>query len=180
MLLDILLGLHFLTWLAISLRVLSRNDLSSPARLAWIVLLFVLPYFGVLVYWMFGEVHLGLDFNRRHKQISTQLKEAFPHALGNDDVLNTVMGPEYQPAFAYAAAATGFETTLGNRAQLLANALETQERMIADFDAATDHIHVLYYIWLDDGMGNAVAQALIRAAKRGVSCRAMVDGLGSR
>jgi cardiolipin synthase len=52
--------------------------------------------------------------------------------------------------------------------------------MIADFDAATDHIHVMYYIWLDDDMGTAVGEALMRAAKRGVRCRAMVDGLGSR
>ncbi|WP_300392446.1 hypothetical protein [uncultured Psychrobacter sp.] len=43
--------------------------------------------------------------------------------------------------------------------------------MIADFDAATDHIHVLYYIWLIDEMGINTAQALIRAAKRGVKCR---------
>ena len=59
----------------------------------------------------------------------------------------------------------------------MADAAETRSRMIADFDAATDHIHVLYYIWLVDGMGTATAQALIRAAKRGVTCRAMVDGM---
>ena len=62
----------------------------------------------------------------------------------------------------------------------MADAAETRRRMIADFDAATDHIHVLYYIWLVDGMGTATAEALIRAAKRGVTCRAMVDGMGSR
>lgn len=56
----------------------------------------------------------------------------------------------------------------------------TQARMIADFDAATDHIHLLYYIWLIDGMGIDTAEALIRAARRGVTCRAMVDGMGSR
>lgn len=62
----------------------------------------------------------------------------------------------------------------------MADANETRTRMIDDFDAATDHIHVLYYIWLVDGMGTATAEALIRAAKRGVTCRAMVDGMGSR
>jgi len=39
---------------------------------------------------------------------------------------------------------------------------------------------VLYYIWLDDNTGSDVAAALIRAAQRGVTCRAMADGLGSR
>ena len=86
--------------------------------------------------------------------------------------------PEYRAAFAYSAKATGFQTTVGNRAELMADANETRTRMIDDFDAATDHIHVLYYIWLVDGMGTATAEALIRAAKRGVTCRAMVDGMG--
>lgn len=62
--------------------------------------------------------------------------------------------PEYRAAFAYSAKATGFQTTVGNRAELMADANETRTRMIDDFDAATDHIHVLYYIWLVDGMGS--------------------------
>ncbi len=62
--------------------------------------------------------------------------------------------PEYRAAFAYSAKATGFQTTVGNRAELMADANETRTRMIDDFDAAADHIHVLYYIWLVDGMGS--------------------------
>ena len=38
---------------------------------------------------------------------------------------------------------------------------------------------MLYYIWLQDQTGTNVANALIRAAKRGVECRAMADALGS-
>ncbi len=39
---------------------------------------------------------------------------------------------------------------------------------------------MLSYIWLTDGTGTELAEALIRAARRGVTCRAMADGLGSR
>jgi hypothetical protein len=53
-------------------------------------------------------------------------------------------------------------------------------QMLADMDAARHEINVLYYIWLDDSTGTDVAHALMRAAQRGVTCRAMVDGLGSR
>ncbi|SLJ85852.1 cardiolipin synthase [Psychrobacter sp. DAB_AL43B] len=180
MILDILLTLHFILLVLISLRVLSRHDLTSPARLAWIVVLFVLPYFGVLIYWMFGEVHLGRDFTQKRKKIIDRLNAHNPAVLGNEITLVKVMKPEYQAAFAYSAKATGFQTTVGNNAELMADATETRRRMIADFDAATDHIHVLYYIWLVDGMGIDTAQALIRATKRGVTCRAMVDGMGSR
>lgn len=180
MLLDLLVALHILTWLAVSLRVLSRHDLTAQARLAWMVVLFVLPYGGVVVYWMFGEVHLGFNFEHRYNKITQQLSSNFPAVLGNKDTMPKVIEREYQPAFAYSASVNGFHTTLGNKAELMPDPKTTEARMIADFDAATDHIHVMYYIWLDDGMGTAIAEALMRAAKRGVQCRAMVDGMGSR
>jgi len=180
MLLNIFLIIHFMLLILISLRVLARHDLTSPARLAWIVILFILPYLGVVIYWMFGEVHLEGNFKRERKQIINKLAAHSPDVLGHETALLENIKPEYQAAFAYAANATGYHTTVGNRAELMADAAETRKRMIADFDAATDHIHVLYYIWLIDGMGLDTAQALMRAARRGVTCRSMVDGLGSR
>ena len=52
--------------------------------------------------------------------------------------------------------------------------------MVADIDAATDHVHLLFYIWLPDHNGCKMVDALKRAAARGVTCRAMADDLGSR
>lgn len=179
MLLDILLTLHFILLLLIYLRVLARDNLTAPARLAWMVVLFVLPYLGVLVYWLFGEARMGRHFGEKYEKIIDTLHSYNPRVLGSSSAL-TAIKPEYRAAFAYAANVTGYNATLGNRAELIADAAETSKRMIADFDAATDHIHVLYYIWLIDGMGIDTAQALMRAARRGVTCRAMVDGMGSR
>ena len=180
MLVDLLLTLHVILLVLISLRVLARHDMTAPARLAWMVILFLLPYIGVVVYWMFGEIHLGRQFAKLHQYNLKRLHASDPEVLGDDSALQKAVKPEYQAAFAYAAAVTGFHTTLGNHAELMSNAADTQARMIADFDAATDHIHLLYYIWLIDGMGIDTAEALIRAARRGVTCRAMVDGMGSR
>jgi cardiolipin synthase len=52
--------------------------------------------------------------------------------------------------------------------------------MAAAIDAATDHVHLLFYIWLTDNNGCKIIEALKRAAGRGVTCRAMADGHGSR
>lgn len=181
MLINILLTAHFILLVVISLRVLSRYDLSPPARMAWIVVLLVLPYFGVLVYWMFGEVHLGLGFTRRHREIISKLRSHNPDIFYNDEnLIKTQVRYEHRPTIAFAASVTNFHLVSGNKAELMAGADETHQRMIDDFDAATDHIHVMYYIWLEDDMGRDVAYALIHAAKRGVTCRAMVDGMGSR
>ncbi len=100
--------------------------------------------------------------------------------MGKADNSRDLIERIYQPAFQYAASINGFHPVAGNRAQLMADADETLTKMIADIDAAKDHVHVLYYIWLNDNTGTAVAEALIRAAQRGVTCRAMADGLGSR
>ncbi|MGB5299361.1 MAG: cardiolipin synthase, partial [Thiogranum sp.] len=47
-------------------------------------------------------------------------------------------------------------------------------------DAAGQYVHLLFYIWLPDGNGCRIVEALKRAAARGVTCRAMADDLGSR
>jgi cardiolipin synthase len=56
----------------------------------------------------------------------------------------------------------------------------TIDALVADIDAAQDHVHLLFYIWLPDNNGLKVVAALRRAARRGIACRAMVDDLGSR
>jgi len=74
----------------------------------------------------------------------------------------------------------GFEPVGGNRARLLADSNAAIESMIADMDAAKEHVHLTFYIWLPDNNGLKVVEALKRAAARKVACRAMADGLGSR
>lgn len=48
------------------------------------------------------------------------------------------------------------------------------------FDAATQHIHLLYYIWEADFTGERLRDALIRAVQRGVKVRLLLDDVGSR
>ena len=52
-------------------------------------------------------------------------------------------------------------------------------RIIADVDAARSTCHMVFYIWNNGGLADEVAEALIRAAKRGVICRVLVDDVGS-
>jgi cardiolipin synthase A/B len=52
--------------------------------------------------------------------------------------------------------------------------------LIAGIDAAVEHVHLLFYIWLPDAAGTRVAEAAIRAAGRGVAVRVLIDDLGSR
>jgi len=176
---NILLLLHALMVLSFTFRILLRDDLSSSARLAWFIMLSVLPYAGSAAYFLFGEVDLGRRARKRHAAIFNDLRSAAAPFFGDASGFDCI-DPAYQPAFRYAASINGFHPVPGNRATLMVDADETTKRLIDDIDAASDHVHVLYYIWLTDKTGTAVAEALIRAAGRGVTCRAMADGLGSR
>ena len=175
-----LLICHALLVLSFSIRILLRDDLSPPARLAWFIVLSVLPYAGSLVYFLFGEIDIGNRAHRRHDQIFAEISSKAADFMGLPGSTAALIAPPYQPAFEYAASINGFHPVDGNRAWLMADSDESTRQMIADMDAATDHIHVLYYIWLNDATGTAVAEALMRAAQRGVACRAMADGMGSR
>ncbi|MGE0356685.1 MAG: cardiolipin synthase ClsB [Burkholderiales bacterium] len=68
----------------------------------------------------------------------------------------------------------------GNRVTLLRNGAELFPAMVAAIDAAASDVHVETYIFADDAAGRAVAEALARAARRGVLVRLLVDGFGSR
>ena len=66
-----------------------------------------------------------------------------------------------------------------NSAELMLDSNASIDAMVADIDAAEDHVHLLFYIWLPDNNGCKMVEALKRAAGRGVTCRAMVDALGT-
>lgn len=176
----IILTLHFLLVLTFTTRILLRDDLSPPARLAWFIVLNVLPYFGTLVYFLFGEIDIGNRAVKRHDEIFDEIKANAAEFMGQKANVNQLIAPIYRPAFRYSGSINGFHTVPGNTAELMADGDATRIKLVADIDAATEHVHVLYYIWLDDHTGRDVAEALIRAAQRGVTCRAMADGLGSR
>ncbi|EBW2250056.1 cardiolipin synthase, partial [Salmonella enterica subsp. enterica serovar Enteritidis] len=165
--------LHLLAASIVTLRVLSRSDIVPTARVSWILVLFLLPVFGVVLYIFFGEVHFTGPARRAH-----DAAEKATHAL----VVSS--GAKAEPwldgvASSYAASINGLGPTGGNRGELLDSPDEARARLIEDFDAAQHSIHVLYYIWLDDHTGRSVAEAMMRAAARGVRCKAMVDAIGS-
>jgi cardiolipin synthase len=178
--LNLLLIAHVIVVVSLTLRVLLRDELSPPARLAWIIVLILLPIAGTIVYFLFGEVNLDHRARAAQSSIHDEMQRSGTDLMGVPSTIEAHIAPQFQPVAAYAASINGFYPVMGNAAQLMADAADTRTRMVADINAATDHVHALYYIWLADRTGTEVAEALIRAAQRGVTCCAMADGLGSR
>src|SRR5215831_7249707 len=68
----------------------------------------------------------------------------------------------------------------GNKVKLLRNGTETFPAWLAAIDAARERVSLEMYIFNDDGIGRKFADALIRAAKRGVAVRLLYDFVGCR
>jgi cardiolipin synthase len=62
----------------------------------------------------------------------------------------------------------------------LINGEEKFPEVIKALEEAKDHIHIEYYIYENDKIGNTIEEILIRKAKQGVSVRFIYDDFGSR
>ena len=171
----LLIALLVVLKLAVMVRVLLRPNRDPASRIAWMILVGTFPVIGILIYLFFGEVNIG---RRRTKRLHNVLRNMPP--------LELYAGPfppeaePYRHLFELGKSINGFAPVNGNTARLLSDSNATIESMAADIDAARDHVHLLFYIWLPDHNGLKIVEALLRAARRGVTCRVMADALGSR
>ena len=173
---QILVILHYAVALAVVVRVLLRPRLEPTVRLSWILVIELVPLVGVLAYVLFGEIRArGADIENL-ASVRGRLS-----GLGQPSPELVRDPPDFAaPVIAANRATGGFGAVSGNRATLLAEDDSAMDDLVAAIDAAADHVHLLFYIWLDDASGRKVAQAAIRAARRGVRVRAIIDAFGSR
>lgn len=156
-------------------RAVTREHRSAASRLAWVVVIMSLPLVGVIAYFFLGDTSSDRRSDRKLKDLRRELPKRPQGELPHPELPLL-----YRQSFARAASVNGFQPVAGNHAKVTTNSDESIDWLIADIDAAQDHVHLLFYIWLTDHNGTRVAEAVMRAAKRGVTCRVIVDGLGSR
>jgi cardiolipin synthase A/B len=70
--------------------------------------------------------------------------------------------------------------TSGNRITLLRDGAEYFPALVRAIDAAEREVWLETYIFADDPAGRLIAAALMRAARRGVRVRVLVDGWGAK
>ncbi|MCD6188128.1 MAG: cardiolipin synthase [Desulfuromusa sp.] len=172
--------LHILVQIAIIVRVLLRPYREPASRIAWIVVIITIPLLGILAYLLFGETSIGRHRIEKLRDVLQRLSRV--NDSDGDDILSSsaAVPQRYAHLFQVGKTINGFGPVGGNRATLMADSNTSIDAIVTDIDAATEHVHLLFYIWLPDNNGCKVVEALKRAASRGVSCRAMADGLGSR
>lgn len=177
---SIVVETHILIEILVIIRVILRPHREPTSRLAWIVVIATIPFAGILAYLLLGEVNIGRRRVDRMQRVLAQLPEYTPPEDQCDHPTLSCIPERYGHLFHVGKSISHFEAAAGNQARLLPDSNAVIDEMVRDIDAAQEHVHLLFYIWLPDNNGCKVVEALKRAAARGVKCRAMADGLGSR
>jgi cardiolipin synthase len=155
-----------------------QRRLPAAAR-SWLLLIFILPWPGLILYAFFGRA-----YPTPHRAALHRLAVEKFHSAGRE-LLPRPLDPDQLPPDVRSTALLSQNLGLfgplgGNRLELLTDYQGSVRRLVEDIDAARAHVHLLYYIFADDATGHTVANALGRAVKRGVKCRVLIDTLGSK
>lgn len=174
----------FVVHLLVAARAITRPNRTPASRVAWVAVIMFAPLVGVVAYLFLGETGIG---RRRVKRLRA-VEARMPPPDGG--IAAADIEPRYAALFDLARSVNGFRPSGGNRIALLGDPDATPgapeldsdaaiDALVADIEQAREHVHLGFYIWLDDHNGGRIADATCAAARRGVHCRVMVDALGS-
>ena len=156
------------------------------ATFAWILVLLFMPGLGVVLFWYLGRDRVRRPVRRRvaetapiHERIEGRISVRFPDQRAEREAIILAQPEEKQGVMRLAARMGRGEIRAGNAVRVLVGAPATYDALLEAIAAATDHIHLEYYIFRPDRTGKRVLDALVEAARRGVKVRLLYDGFGS-
>lgn len=165
--------------LGLCIRVIMRQR-QYGVTLAWLFIILLLPFLGAIVYLFFGENRIG---ETRAKRAQGSL-EHYHHWLASLRPISPVnwdsLSPELEPIHYQADNLVGIPAMDGNKLELIKEPERIIRAIIKDINESRSTCHLQFYIWHDGGTADEVVEAVIHATKRGVTCRILVDSIGSK
>jgi cardiolipin synthase len=165
---------HLLASLPASAHALLHKRDTRAATL-WIAFIWLMPVVGSLLY-------LVLGINRiRRRALKLGVRRAASRPIPQDINSPEYEGTEHLKLLARVVSRVVSEPlTATNRVHPLVNGDEAFPAMLAAIESAQQSISLVSYIFDNDASGREFADALGRAAKRGVAVRVLIDAAGTR
>jgi len=172
-----------LIYVAIVITILEENRNPSKS-LAYILVLTFLPIVGLLIYYFVGRKPVFKKWALRRKRLLDKIKlqeyhqQLRPQMDKKLEFLQHDIGEMAFP-FRYLYNQNQSLISAGNTVTLLNNGEEKFPVLFAALRNARVYIHLEYYIFTADDVGNQIADILIQKCKEGVEVRVIVDDVGS-
>ena len=153
---------------------------SPEAAKGWLLLIFFLPWVGLVAYVLIGRPSLPRWRLERLQQYIARVESLRSRYSALTGIEPPPVSANFAPSVRLAFDLSRFPNFGGNAVELLTDYADILARIAADVDAARTSVHLCYYIFDADAQTEAVIAALERAVARGVRCRVLVDAFGSR
>jgi cardiolipin synthase len=158
----------------------NRNPVKA---LAYIMLLVFVPILGLIVYYYLGrDLRKRRRFTLKGSKDATLMLRYFESQRKEIEHLQLKLRHEVASKQEISAMLLNTRHSVlshNNRIKVLLNGEEKFPAVMEALRAAKHHIHIEYYIFAADDVGNAVAEILIEKLKEGVEVRFIYDDLGS-
>lgn len=169
-------------FLALTLIFLERRDAS--ATWAWIMILFFIPIVGFGIYLLFGR-----KLRRKHlfrwegkKKVGIDTLIEFQMEAIEDDSFDFRLddASHYKELIIMHLQNNQAVLTQDNQVEIFIDGREKFDALMEDLKNAKNHIHIQYYIFRLDNLGNSIYNILLEKVKQGVEVRVLYDAMGSR
>jgi cardiolipin synthase len=168
--------------IAICLRIVFETH-SSTKTMAYLLFCIFVPVFGILFYLAFGinywKKKLYTRKQNENEKMLLQLKKnihRFNEVTVNPDDISKDDNAELA---AMLLKDLHSPLTCSNTVKVLLNGEEKFPELMECLKKAKHHIHMEYYIYVQDDIGTAIIELLITKAKEGVQVRFIYDDFGS-
>ena len=146
---------------------------------AWLMILLVLPGIGFIIYLFLGQ-NLSRQKIFREKKVTDEKKvkellEKFKREKENSNI-----SQEFMDLIRMNYNNSGVLYTSGNKVDTFIDGEEKLKALINDIRLAKKFIHIEYYIFRLDGLGNTIIDELKKKVEEGVEVRLLADGMGSK
>lgn len=150
-------------------------DNRQPAKtMAWALVIYFLPIFGVIAYIFFGVNRRKERFiSRRSMDMLTKRS-----MLEFVEQRHTELPATYESTINLFSRQSYSMPFINQRTDILTSGYEFFPMLLHDIAAAKSHIHIDMYIFEGDALGLLISDALIAKARQGVEVRIIYDDVG--
>ncbi len=156
--------------------LIARTPQSS---IGWCIALVVFPIVAIPLFLIFGESRFS-GYARAVDGKDPVLTEALRSTVRHLEGYGAEVSPVCADGAAVARKLSRLVATGGNAVRLLVDGKATFDAIFEAIDGATESVWVQFFILRNDKIGRALAERLVAAARRGVKCRVLFDGIGSK
>jgi cardiolipin synthase A/B len=180
-----ILNVAIVVYWVVVLIVLISEDRDATATLAWILVLFALPFFGLLVYFFFGRnwpriIQRAPVTKRLQAIIGRFMPSVYESYAEQSRAFVEGLGTGFEGRIARVIEQKVGAPPLPVRTcDVYGSGAEYFDVLIADLASAQRFIHMQYFIWKQDELTARITEVLLDRLAAGVEVRILNDFIGN-